>query len=57
MIYTCSSSRFTFSRVGEIETCPDCGKPFLREATAKEKAEYLKYQEEQENNKKTNNKE
>ena len=57
MIYTCSSCRFTFSRVGDVESCPDCGKPFIREATDKEKAEYLRYQEEQENNKKPNNKE
>lgn len=53
MIYTCSSCRFTFSRVGEVESCPDCGKPFIREATDKEKDEYKKYQNEREKNDKT----
>ena len=51
MIYTCSSCRFTFSRVGEIENCPDCGKPYVREATDKEKDEYIKYHEEINNKK------
>ena len=54
MIYTCNECHFTFSRVGKIETCPDCGKPFIREATEKEKREYKKYQSlrEDEKNKK-----
>jgi len=25
-----------------VETCPDCGKPDVREATDKEKGEYIK---------------
>jgi ssDNA-binding Zn-finger/Zn-ribbon topoisomerase 1 len=32
--------------VGEIEDCPDCGKPLVREATKKEKEEFIKYQNE-----------
>ena len=48
MIYTCNSCRFTFRRSGEVENCPDCGKPNVREATEKEKAEYRKNQAEYE---------
>jgi len=49
MIYTCNACRFTFYRSGEVETCPDCGKPAVREATDKEKEEYRKNQAEYEN--------
>ena len=49
MIYTCNHCRFTFRWTGEIETCPDCGKPAVREATEKEKDEYRKNQAEYEN--------
>ena len=31
-IYHCKKCGFTFSRVGKIETCPDCGKPDIRPA-------------------------
>ena len=51
MIYTYSKCHFTFSRVGEVDACPDCGKPFVREATDKEKDEYVKYRKEFEKNK------
>jgi len=51
MIYTCNSCRFTFSRVGEVQSCPDCGKPSIREATDKEKEDYIKYREEEDNKK------
>ena len=49
MIYTCNSCRFTFSRVGEVQSCPDCGKPSIREATDKEKEDYIKYREDENN--------
>ena len=42
IIYTCNHCRFTFRRTGVVETCPDCGKPAVREATEREKAEYKK---------------
>jgi uncharacterized Zn finger protein (UPF0148 family) len=42
MIYACEHCRFVFERVGPVESCPDCGKPVVREATAEEKAEYHK---------------
>lgn len=42
MVYTCNACRFTFKRIGDVETCPDCGKPALREATKEEKEEFLK---------------
>jgi len=46
MIYTCEKCRFTFRRSKEAEFCPDCGKQAVREATEKEKEEYMKNQEE-----------
>ena len=49
MIYTSNARRFTFFRAGEVETCPDCGKPAVREATDKEKEEYRKNQVQIEN--------
>jgi ssDNA-binding Zn-finger/Zn-ribbon topoisomerase 1 len=42
VIYTCTKCRFTFSRAGKVEDCPDCGKQAVREATEKEKEEYKK---------------
>ena len=48
MIYTCNHCRFTFRRTGVVDTCPDCGKPAVRESTEKEKDEYLKNQAEYE---------
>ena len=53
MIYTCNSCRFTFSRVGEVQSCPDCGKPSIREATEKEKEDYKKYREEEDDKKRS----
>jgi len=44
MIYTCNACRFTFSRVGEIEDCPDCGKPSVRHATRKEEDDFHRNQ-------------
>ena len=40
MVYTCEKCRFTFERAGEIDACPDCGKPSIRAATEQETAEY-----------------
>ena len=40
MVYTCGVCRFTFERSGEVDACPDCGKPVIRTATAEEIAEY-----------------
>jgi len=40
VIYACDHCHFTFSRVGDVEVCPSCDKPFVREATKKEKEEY-----------------
>jgi len=44
-MYTCNRCHFTFKRFGEPETCPDCGKLSVREATKKEIAEYIKNRE------------
>jgi len=52
MIYTCNYCHFTFSRVGKVENCPDCGKSAVREANDKEKTDYKKYREEQDKNRK-----
>ena len=43
MIYACDCCHFIFERTGEIYDCPDCGKPAVREATDKEKKEYVEY--------------
>ena len=40
MIYCCDHCNFIFNRAGEVDACPDCGKPSIREATEEEKAEY-----------------
>ena len=44
MIYACDNKecRFIFERAGTVESCPDCGKPAVREATDAERAEYWK---------------
>ena len=42
MIYCCDTCRFVFERTGTFETCPDCGKPSVREATTDEKDEYVR---------------
>lgn len=40
--FTCGSRscRFTFVRTEEPDSCPDCGKSFIRDATEEEIAEY-----------------
>ena len=55
MVYTFNRCRFTFRRTGKVEDCPDCGKAAVREATEKEKAEYLKNQAEYDKEEKQNN--
>ena len=40
MIYACDNCHFLFSRTGETEQCPDCGKYAVREATDEEKLEF-----------------
>jgi len=50
MIYTCNACHFTFYRVGEVESCPDCGKPALREATGEEQAVFKENQAHFKNN-------
>jgi len=43
VIYACDCCHFVFERTGETHACPDCGKPAVREATDKEKEEYIEY--------------
>lgn len=50
MIYTCEACHFTFTRVGECEQCPDCGKKAIREATEDEIEDFNRYQEESKQN-------
>ena len=45
-IYHCKKCGFTFSRVGKVETCPDCGKPDVRPALEHEIAEFHSHQQE-----------
>ncbi len=40
--YTCCKCRFTFERVGEVDSCPDCAHPNVRNATGEEIAELLR---------------
>jgi len=40
MIYTCDTCRFIFSRAGEPEQCPNCGKYAIRPADEDERREY-----------------
>jgi rRNA maturation endonuclease Nob1 len=40
MVYACDNCKFLFQRVGEVDSCPDCGKQTVREATAEERAEF-----------------
>lgn len=44
-IYHCKNCGFTFSRVGKVETCPDCGKPDIRPALEHEIQEFRENQE------------
>lgn len=44
MIYTCQTKccHYIFPGSEQQRTCPDCGKPLLRPATAAERAEYFR---------------
>ncbi|MDR1321480.1 MAG: hypothetical protein LBK56_08675 [Gracilibacteraceae bacterium] len=42
MIYTCDKCRFIFERTGQVDSCPNCGKPSIREATPDEREEFKK---------------
>lgn len=39
-IYTCKNCGFIFTRVGECEQCPDCGKHTVRTANEEEIREF-----------------
>lgn len=39
-IYTCKNCGFIFTRVGECEQCPDCGKYTVRTANEEEIQEF-----------------
>ncbi len=39
-IYTCKNCLFVFTRVGECEQCPDCGKMTVRLANEEEIKEF-----------------
>jgi uncharacterized Zn finger protein (UPF0148 family) len=42
MIYACEKCGFIFSRTGGAESCPSCGRPEIREANERERAQYVK---------------
>ena len=46
MICCCTRCRFLFEAIRLLERCPDCGKAAVREATAPEKADYVRYRKE-----------
>ena len=39
-VYTCGKCHFIFERSGPVDTCPNCGKAYVLEATAEEIAQY-----------------
>lgn len=39
-IYICEKCCFIFERVGEIESCPDCGNSHIRIADSQEAEQY-----------------
>jgi len=44
--YICDACRFQFVRHGEVDSCPDCGKEMVREATKEEAEQFIKIQAE-----------
>jgi len=42
MIYICEKCYFGFDRIGEIDICPNCDKPSIREANYIEKIAFQK---------------
>ena len=42
-VYHCNKCHFTFKREGEVDSCPDCGKPDIRLATDEEIEEFNRY--------------
>ena len=57
MIYACDACHFLFTRVGETEQCPDCGKYSIRAANEKEIEEFLNRRPEDEHAKRDDNNE
>ncbi len=47
--YICDACKFQFTRRTESDRCPDCGKENIREATENEIAEFIRIQEEIQN--------
>lgn len=47
--YICDACKFQFTRRIEPDRCPDCGKEAVREATESEIAEFIRIQEEIQN--------
>ena len=45
-IFTCSKCKYPFERKMRPERCPDCGADTVRNATEKEKKEYILLQKE-----------
>lgn len=45
-VYVCDNCGFMFTRTGECEQCPDCGKKMVRDASPEEKEEFAKRQKE-----------
>jgi len=41
-VYICYKCVFCFERSGDVEACPTCGRPSVRDATDDEAAEYLR---------------
>lgn len=41
-VYICGDCRFCFERAGVVDSCPDCGHSFIRQATQEEILGYQK---------------
>lgn len=46
--YTCTNCGFIFTRTGDCDQCPDCGKKMVREATPDEIEELNNREKEEE---------
>lgn len=51
MIYKCEQENcgFVFERIGEIDSCPDCGSHKIRFANEDERKEYLQNKQKENN--------
>ena len=54
MFFTCKDCNYTFKSAEKPERCPDCGMIAVRDATAAEIEQYIKYRQEFDQEEETN---